>query len=297
MADHHLFRNSKIVAGTIDGIDAFWATHGQRSDIIVGSASTTGALRRWRHTRKEKYDSRMIQSIHVSKDAWIELIPFNNVGTSFDWLATNFKNFYEGYLTDTNQLNIDMLEEEIKLFLPQIKGSFHSYIRSLPLFFPYIEGEPRGPQGRRNITGGFIQGNLTSLKPLDLYMSLILGISFMFRHNFEVLVSNDNSKEIRLTGMIARKSPFFLSILATLTNLKVRIMKKEQSVAWATAMRSLMYLKTIEELPTIEMFDPVKPLIGESSKALNELYSLYLKVYINPKHFDKISSEEELLEG
>jgi sugar (pentulose or hexulose) kinase len=291
-----LLKNTQIVAGTIDGIDAFWATEGRNEEIVIGSASTTGALRRWRHTRKLNFNSGMIQCINIDNNSWVELIPFNNVGTSFTWLATNFKKMFNNYLTKTQQLNVEKLEEEIKrLFHPNNK-IFSSYLSDLPLFFPYVEGEPRGPQGRGNIKGGFIFEDNTNVNTIDLYVALILGIAFMYRHNFDVLFSRQDFSEIRLTGLIARKSPFFLTILATLTNLDVIIMKKEQSVTWATAMRSLCYILEIKDLPKLETYDPISPLKGEISDILNGLYSQYLNVYSEPNEYIIVTSENELLE-
>ncbi|MHA2107079.1 MAG: FGGY family carbohydrate kinase [Candidatus Hodarchaeales archaeon] len=292
-----LLKHTQVVAGTIDGIDAFWATEGRNEEIVIGSASTTGALRRWRYTRKLNFNSGMIQCINIDNNSWVELIPFNNVGTSFTWLATNFKKKFNNYLTKTQQLNIEKLEEEIKRLFHLNNKISSSYLSDLPLFFPYIEGEPRGPQGRGNIKGGFIFENNTEVNTIDLYVALILGIAFMFRHNFDVLFSQQNFIEIRLTGLIARKSPFFLTILATLTKLNVIIMKKEQSVTWATAMRSLAYILEIKSLPKLETYDPISPLKGEVSDVLNGLYSRYLKVYSEPTEYVIVTSEKELMEN
>ncbi len=291
-----LLRNSEIVAGTIDGIDAFWATEGRREDVIIGSASSTGALRRWRHNPKSTYHSRLIQCIHIDKQSWIELIPFNNVGTSFNWLATNFKGKFRNYITNIGQLNIKKLEEEGGNVFDPKNEDFNLDFISLPIFFPYIEGEPRGPQGRGKIKGGFVLKSFDDLEPINLYISLIIGISNMFRHNFDTIFLKNKIKELRLTGLIARKSPLFLAILATLINLDVVIMKKEQSVAWATAMRSLAKLNVINAVPKLETHDSVKPIQGEISNTLEDIYSQYLNIYKTPSKFDIIVSEKELEE-
>jgi xylulokinase len=296
LTKHPLFVNTQVVAGTIDGIDAFWATGSRKENVVVGSVSTTGALRRWRHTRKQKFNSRLIQSLKIDKNSWVELIPFNNVGTSFNWLAQNFKQKFSNYLTETHQIDIEKLEKESKSIFHLNNGELSSYLLTLPLFFPYIEGEPRGPQGRGNIQGGFIIGEKKSLNSIDLYIALILGISSMFRHNFDVLFSRKDFAEIRLTGQIARKSELFLTILATLTDLNVVIMKKEQSVAWATAMRSLTFINEINEVPKLETFDPVVPMKGEFRKVLETLYTHYLKVYEDPEMFEMVTSDIALME-
>ncbi|PWI46854.1 hypothetical protein CEE45_14795 [Candidatus Heimdallarchaeota archaeon B3_Heim] len=296
LTKHPFFVNTQVAAGTIDGIDAFWATGSRKENVIVGSVSTTGALRRWRNTRKKIFNSRLIQCVKIDKNSWVELIPFNNVGTSFNWLAHNFKQNFVNYLTETQHLNIEKLEKESIIIFSLNNEEISSYLLELPLFFPYIEGEPRGPQGRGNIQGGFIIEESKLLRSIDLYITLILGISFMFRHNFDVLFSQKDFTEIRLTGLIARKSALFLTILATLTNLNVVIMKKEQSVAWATAMRSLTYIKEIKEVPNLETFDPVVPRKGEIRDVLEILYTRYLKVYENPAIFDMVTSDTELLE-
>ena len=116
----------------------------------------------------------------------------------------------------------------------------------------------------------------------------------MFRHNFDVLFSDRDFIEIRLTGLIARKSLLFLTILATLTNLDVVIMKKEQSVTWATAMRSLVYSMESKAIPKLETYDPISPLKGDRSTVINGLYSWYLEVYNAPNQYKIITSEKEL---
>jgi hypothetical protein len=71
-------------------------------------------------------------------------------------------------------------------------------------------------------------------------------------------------------------------------------MKKEQSVTWATAMRSLAYILEIKSLPKLETYDPISPLKGEVSDVLNGLYSRYLKVYSEPTEYVIVTSEKEL---
>jgi xylulokinase len=289
-----MYQKTLIVAGTIDGIDAFWATGSRNKNIIVGSASTTGALRKWRNERVKRFKSRLVQCVQVTKESWAELIPFNNVGTSFNWLATKFKTKFKKYLTKINQLDIEKLELESQKRIENINAQVSDYLLELPLYFPYIEGEPRGPNGRGKIKGGFILKENVNLSCLDLYISLIVGISNMYRHNFEMINTSSNFREIRLTGLIARKSAIFLQILATLTNLNVVIMKTEQSVAWATAMRALTYVNENVVFPEVPTYDPVMPMNGEIKKILELLYSEYMTVYISPDDYDIITSEEEL---
>ncbi|MFX0085160.1 MAG: FGGY family carbohydrate kinase [Candidatus Hodarchaeota archaeon] len=289
-----MFQKTLIVTGTIDGIDAFWATESRNEKTLVGSASTTGALRKWRNKKVKHFKSRLIQCVQVSKDTWVELIPFNNVGTSFTWLATNFRGKYKKYLTKTNHLDIRKLEFESKKRIEYNKNQLSDYLLKIPLYFPYIEGEPRGPNARGKIKGGFILKENINFSCLDLYISLVIGISNMYRHNFEMIDSSSKFSEIRLTGLIARKSPLFLQFLATLTNLNVIVMKTEQSVAWATAMRALNYVNEIEIFPEVPIYDPILPMKGEIKKILNSLYSEYMTVYISPDNYDMIISEEEL---
>ncbi len=288
-----MFQNTLVVAGTIDGIDAFWATGSRNEKTIVGSVSTTGALRKWRNEKVKHFKSRLVQCVQVTKDSWVELIPFNNVGTSFNWLATNFRVKFKKYLTKTNHLNIGKLEFESKKIIEYNKDYLYDYLLKIPLFFPYIEGEPRGPNGRGKIKGGFIFKENINFSCLDLYISLIIGISNMYRHNFEMLDSSSKSREIRLTGLIAQKSTLFLQFLATLTNLNVIIMKTEQSVAWATAMRALTYANEIEVFPEIPICEPILPVEGEMKKILELLYSEYMTIYISPDDYDMIFSEEK----
>jgi sugar (pentulose or hexulose) kinase len=266
-----------------------------REDIIIGSASTTGALRRWRRTRKKSFHSRMIQCLHISEKEWVELIPFNNVGSSFNWLVRNFFHFYKDFLLNSQVLDIDMIEDKVENTLHEKNEDLSRYLKDLPIFFPYIEGEPRGPKGRGNIQGGFVRNNKVDYSNIDLYIALVLGICFMFRHNFEILFPEKNFTEIRLTGLIARKSRLFLQVLATLININVRIMKKEQSVAWATGMRSLESIGAIESFPNVEMYDPIKPGKDEFFQILDKLYREYLKIYENPERYSFFTSEQNIL--
>lgn len=294
IVDTSPFQSTKIVAGAIDGIDAFWATGSRIEDIIVGSASTTGALRRWRNTRKKSFNSRLIQCIQINNDSWVELIPFNNVGTAFNWLARIFKITFRNYLTEKEYLDIERLELSAKKIIESNIKVLEDYLTEIPIFFPYIEGEPRGPNGRGNIKGGFIIQSNSRKACLDLYISFLIGISNMFKHNFDVIFPTGKFREIRLTGQIARKSSLFLNFLATITNLNIVIMKKEQSIAWATGMRSLLYTNFIDDVPTIPTFDPVIPMGKKVKKVLQELYLKYLQVYNSPDDYEIVNSENNL---
>ncbi|MFX1283360.1 MAG: FGGY family carbohydrate kinase [Promethearchaeota archaeon] len=284
-------RDTRVITGAIDGIDAFWATGVESEDIIVGSASSTGALRRLRKTPKKEYNSRLIQCCQIDEGTWVELIPFNNVGTSFTWLANNFNKTFKNYLTEENQLNIEKLESEAKNKLKD-EGS-KSYILKLPLYFPYIEGEPRGPNGRGKIKGGFIFQK-TYFSCVDLYLSLLIGIVNMYKHNLEVLDPPDDYREIRLTGLIAQKSRLFLQFLALSVNKKIVVMETEQSIAWATGMRALTYINEIERIPKVSLQDLILPEDSDIQTCLSFLYGRYMKVYNAPNSYQIIHSEEEI---
>ncbi|MHA2246399.1 MAG: FGGY family carbohydrate kinase [Candidatus Hodarchaeales archaeon] len=291
----NIFRDTFVVSGTIDGIDAFWATGVENEDIIVGSASTTGALRRLRKTPKIKYHSRQVQCCQMTEGSWVELIPFNNVGTSFKWLANNFTSLFRNYVDKSNQLNIEKLELESSNKLKEVSINLESYLLKLPVFFPYIEGEPRGPNGRGKIKGGFnfTKGYFSDC--IDLYISLIIGIVNMYYHNLEMLDPPDDYKEIRLTGLIARKSRLFQRLLSSLLNKNVVIMRTEQSVAWATAMRALTYIKVLDKMPKVPTLEPILP-ESEMQKCLVSLYKKYIEVYNFPNNYNICYSEKEMNE-
>jgi len=286
------FKNTYVVTGTIDGIDAFWATGVESEDIIVGSASSTGALRRLRRTPKVEYGSRLIQCCQIDDRTWVELIPFNNVGTSFSWLTNNFQETFKNYLTKY-QLNIEKLEGELLRKLEERAGNLESFFLNLPLYFPYIEGEPRGPNGRGKIKGGFIFQK-KSLSCVDLYFALLLGIVNMYKHNLEVLNPPAECQEIRLTGLIAQKSRLFLRFLASSVKKTIVIMKTEQSIAWATGMRALTYLNIRDKMPEISSLDSIRPENSEIQASLISLYKKYMEVYNAPTNYQIIQSEEEM---
>jgi sugar (pentulose or hexulose) kinase len=286
-----VFRNTSIVAGAIDGIDAFWATGVDTEDIIVGSASSTGALRRLRKTPKMEYNSLLIQCCQINKKTWIELIPFNNVGTSFTWLVNNFHNTFRDYITN-NQLNIGKLEG-VLIDKFDKTSNLESYILKLPLYFPYIEGEPRGPKGRGKIEGGFIFQR-EPFPSVDLYLSLVLGVVNMYRHNLEVLNPPENCLELRLTGQIAQKSRLFLRFLASSVNKSIVIMETEHSIAWATGMRALTHINIRKDMPEVSLFDSIPPENSEIQDCLSVLYKKYLEVYNEPTNYQIIQSEKEM---
>lgn len=288
------FKNTRVITGAIDGIDAFWATGVESEDIIVGSVSSTGALRRLRKTPKTEYGSRLIQCCQIDKGMWVEIIPFNNVGTSFSWLANNFRFMFDYYLTEENQLDIKKLERETKKKLEKKVENLESYFLKLPLYFPYIEGEPRGPNGRGRIKGGFIFQKVYSRNCIDLYLSLLIGIVNMYRHNLKVLDPPDDYQEIRLTGLIAQKSRLFLILLASLLNKNIVIMKIEQSIAWATGMRALTYIKILDRMPKVSLLDSILPENSQIQKCLALLYKKYMEVYNAPTNYQIIQSEKEM---
>ena len=286
------FKNTYIVTGTIDGIDAFWATGVESEDIIVGSASSTGALRRLRRTPKTEYGSRLIQCCQINDGTWVELIPFNNVGTSFSWLANNFQETFKNYVTNY-QLNIEKLERKLLRKLEDRAEKLESFFLNLPLYFPYIEGEPRGPNGRGKIKGGFIfQKRAHSC--VDLYLALLLGITNMYKHNLEVLNPPAKCQEIRLTGLIAHKSRLFLRFLASSVKKRIVTMKTEQSIAWATGMRALIYLNIRNQMPEVSLHDSIRPENSEIQASLTSLYKKYMEVYNAPRDYQIIQSEEEM---
>ncbi len=289
-----IFKDTLVVSGAIDGIDAFWATGVEKEDIIVGSASTTGALRRLRKTPKKKFGSQLVQCCQINESLWVELIPFNNVGTSFEWLANNFKSLFSNYVDKWNQLNIEKLELESSNKLKEVSTNLESYLLKLPIYFPYIEGEPRGPNGRGKIKGGFIFKKEYPSNCIDLYISVIVGIVNMFYHNLEMLDPPDDYREIRLTGLIARKSRLFLRLFASLINKKIIILKTEQSVAWATGMRALIFIKILEKMPKVATFEPILPEESEMQEYLISLYKEYMEVYISPDSYHILTSEKEL---
>jgi sugar (pentulose or hexulose) kinase len=286
------FKGTAIVTGAIDGIDAFWATGVDTEDIIVGSASSTGALRRRRKTPRTEYSSQLIQCCKIDERTWVELIPFNNVGTSFTWLANNFKDMFRGYLTN-KQLNIEKLEENLFHKFDYKTKDLESYLLNLPLFFPYVEGEPRGPKGRGRIKGGFIfQGG--PVPNYDLYFSLVLGVVNMYRHNLEVLNPTSKCQEIRFTGLIAQKSRLFLRLLASSVKKNISIMETEQSIAWASGMRALTYFHIEKRMPKVSLLESIPPENKEIQECLSVLYKKYLEVYHKPDNYQIIQSEEEI---
>ncbi|MFX1249519.1 MAG: FGGY-family carbohydrate kinase, partial [Promethearchaeota archaeon] len=206
----------------------------------------------------------------------------------------NFKVAFKNFITESNDVNIKRLEKEALQKLEDIAADLESYFLKIPLYFPYIEGEPRGPNGRGRVKGGFIIIRENSINCIDLYISLIIGIVNMYKHNLEVLDTPDNYNEIRLTGLIARKSRLFLRFLASLVNKKVVIMKTKQSVAWATGMRALTYLGVLEEMPPVTTLDPILPEDNKLKKILTTLYRRYMEVYQTPDNYQIIQSEEEI---
>ena len=168
-----------------------------------------------------------------------------------------------------------------------------SYLLNLPLFFPYVEGEPRGPKGRGRIKGGFIfQGGPVSC--YDLYFSLVLGVVNMYRHNLEVLNPPSKCQEIRLTGLIAQKSPLFLRLLASSIKKAIVIMETEQSIAWASGMRALTYVNIRKNIPKVSLLDSIPPENKEIQECLSILYNKYLEVYNEPDNYQMIQSEKEM---
>ncbi|MHA2363514.1 MAG: FGGY family carbohydrate kinase [Candidatus Hodarchaeales archaeon] len=281
-----IFKEAQVVTGTIDGLDAFWAVGVKQDDkILVGSAGTTGAWRLWRVGPTTKYNSRLVLCCHVSGDDWVEIIPFNNVGTSLKWLVKQFRENYYEYLDDDNELNLDLLEE---LTIKRLKGNekeIKSYISNLPIYFPYIEGELRGPNGRgKRIKGGYVDRRKEH-DGVELYLSLIIGIVNLFRHNLDMLNPSDEYNEVRLTGMVARNCPSFCHLLSTAIKKNVTIMKIEHSIAWATGMRTL---EIVQEMiyPEVEILKPsFIPINNKYSQALNEVYKKYLEIYEKPDEY------------
>ncbi|MHA2295409.1 MAG: xylulokinase [Candidatus Hodarchaeales archaeon] len=279
-----ILKGALVVVGTIDGIDTFWATSVKHGDkVLVGSASTTGALRRWQEGPSSRFNSRLVLCCHVVGDDWVEIIPFNNVGTSLNWLARMFQKGFEEYLKENKLLNLELLE---KIATKRIKDiNDKKYLTKIPIFFPYIEGEPRGPNGRgKKIKGGFVNGK-EEQSAIDLYIALILGIVNLYRHNLELLSPRNEYKEIRLTGQVARKSYLFCNLLSTSIMKDVVIMKKEQSVAWATAMRALVFIKAIPEFPKVKTLKTFEPVKGEIKNTLDEIYQMYRKIYEKPNEY------------
>lgn len=288
---HNFFNETLVVAGTLDGLDSFWATNTFEENVIVGSASTTGALRRWRQSPKTEFNSRLIQCCQIDENNWIELIPFNNVGTSLIWLINNFNNYFSDYIIGKNTLNMERLEKESLERIDNSKAS--NYLKIIPLFFPYIEGEFRGPQGRGRIRGGFILEKESTTDPVNLYMGVIIGIVNLFKHNLDVLGINAPITEIRLTGLLAHKSHLFLQLLSTLTKTNITTMKQEQSVAWATGMRALVYIDKIPHMPNLEANSPIKPKIELYSNLL-DIHHQYLEVYHNYEEYSMVFCEDNL---
>lgn len=291
---HNFFKETLVVAGTLDGLDSFWATNTFEEDVIVGSASTTGALRRWRKSPKTEFNSRLIQCCQIDETNWIELIPFDNVGTSLNWLIKNFPNYFSDYITEENTLNMERLEKESLKRIKDNKGS--NYLKNIPLFFPYILGEFRGPRGRGRIRGGFILEKESIIDPVNLYIGVIIGIANLFKHNLDELGIKAPITEIRLTGLIAHKSHIFLLFLSTLTKINVTTMKQRQSVAWATGMRALVYINKIPHIPNLEPNPSIKPKIEWYSTLLN-IHHKYLEVYHNYADYSMVFCEDNLHQG
>ncbi|MHA2366783.1 MAG: FGGY family carbohydrate kinase [Candidatus Hodarchaeales archaeon] len=291
---NNFFKETLVVAGTLDGLDSFWATNTFEENIIVGSASTTGAIRRWRKSPKTEFNSHLIQCCQIDENNWIELVPFNNVGTSLIWLIKNFSNYFSDYIFEKNSLNMERLEKESLERIDNYKA--RNYIKIIPLFFPYIEGEFRGPQGRGRIKGGFILDKENIIDPVNLYIGVIIGMVNLFKHNLDVLGISSPIIEIRLTGLIAHKSQLFLQLLSTLTKTNVITMKQEQSVAWATGMRALVYIDKIPHIPNLDTNSPIKPKI-ELFSTLMDIHHQYLEVYHNYEDYSMVFCEDNLLNG
>ncbi|MFX1253391.1 MAG: FGGY family carbohydrate kinase [Promethearchaeota archaeon] len=284
-----ILKDTKIVAGTIDGIDAFWAAGVKQGEkILVGSASTTGALRRWRKNPTNHFHSRLVLCCHIVDADWVEIIPFNNVGTSLHWLANVFysSSNYKEFLEADNRLNLDLLEKLAWKKIKNKKDNLKAFLDDLPVYFPYgPEGEPRGPHGRgKNVPGGFVNIKATH-DGIDQYIALQIGLVCMYRHNLEVLNPPEDYKEIRLTGTVAQKCSLFRYLLATITGKNIGILEKEQSVAWATAMRALVYSQHITEFPKVLVSDLTKPSRHKLKIALDDIYRTYIMIYEDPDSY------------
>jgi sugar (pentulose or hexulose) kinase len=287
-----MLSDAVIVAGTIDGLDAFWAAGVSRKEkIIVGSAGTTGALRRWRKGPTSYFKSKLLLCCHIGEEDWVEIIPFNNVGTSLNWLTSLFQQKFKDDSTK-NTLDLELLDIQALRNITDVQDSIlKSNFSNLPIFFPYIEGEPRGPNGRgAYIRGGFIdQENTFNLKEaVDLYLALILGIVNLFRHNFEILNPSKEYTELRLTGLVAHKSQLFCKLLATGIRKIIVVPKKVRSVAWATGIRALVYTKVIPHFPKVPLAPAFSPMNGVMKKLLDESYEKYMKIYERPELYGMV---------
>ena len=285
-----ILQGARVAIGGYDGLDAFWAVGVNQGDkVIVGSASTSGALRRWNTGSIKDLKSPLIYCNHVQGDDWVVVLPFNNVGTSLHWLAGKFKLWsWSEYLTPEGLLDLDRLDLEAEQRLDDLSESAGEYLSKLPLYFPYIEGEPRGPGGRGSQVKGGLIGRQTGHDAIDLYIALILGIVNMYKHVLNNLDTPQDYQEIRLTGLVARKCPLFCHFLATASNCQVKIMVNEQSVAWVAGLRALQSVGQIDSLPQVGTLEPFKPLGGLEKQALDELFGRYLDVY---EYWERIEIE------
>jgi hypothetical protein len=71
-------------------------------------------------------------------------------------------------------------------------------------------------------------------------------------------------------------------------------MKQEQSIAWATGMRALVYLAKIPHMPNLETNSPVIPKV-ELYSNLMDIHHQYLEVYHNYEEYSMVFCEDNLL--
>lgn len=281
-----ILSNTQIYPGMIDGFDAFWAAGVYpNSKIVVASAGTTGAIRTWRETRRINFPSKTILCCYVQENSFIDLIPFNNVGTSLTWFANLLReNNLTDYLETNGKLKLTSLEKECLEMIERAEN-----IPDIPIYFPFApEGEIRGPNARgRKIPGGFLnKRGMNRSNVIEFYLSLIIGIANLFRHNYDTLIKTSDSNEIRITGEVASKSQILCIFLATLLKKKIVTFQNEANIAKAIALRSLLRLKMLEKPIEYQEINITKPYKNLQELVTNS-YSKYLKIYNNPLKYFK----------
>ncbi|HOA17080.1 MAG TPA: xylulokinase [Fervidobacterium sp.] len=251
-----LKNRSYIVAGGADNACALLGMGGLKENQMVLSLGTSGTVIVTTKEYKPDFTGRVHTFRHVINDMYYHMGVILSATYSLDW-----------YLNLIGKgKDVESVVQEAEGTLPCENGVF---------FLPYLSGERtphRNPDARGVLFG--LSGN-TAQKTIT--RAILEGVAFAMNDCKDALSDLDNVPQIaRITGG-GSKSQLWLKIIASISNLTLQTMQKNEGAAFGAAMLGGMAFKAdVEKWNNVqEQINPVEEWTEPYKKGVRYYRTLY----------------------
>ena len=269
-----LLQGTPVVAGTTDAAaEAISAGVADTGDMMLMFGSSIFFIMK---------TSRLIQTEHFWSANFLEEGAFTFLGgmSTSGSLTTWFRNQFAQYeIHNEKETGQNAYAALAQLAAASIPGS-HGLVS-----LPYFEGE-RTPIHDPEARGVWFGLRLKHTKG-DLYRSLLEGVAFGIRHNFEVMRSEGVQPSRILAVGGGTKNPFWMQIVADVCQTELAIPEQDIGASYGDAFLAATGIGLFKDLTEIKKWVGLKEIVKPNPEidiAYDINYRIFRELYANTKN-------------